>query len=157
MLLPLFPCRSLRPVTVCLDFRRGPKGNSHTGFLIVGSLPLYLIFSYHYGPGSHTSGSAEPARGLASISSLLFFNQGAWASLTAFSFAWTSVNFISQRIYLQWSLPTSVAGCFSQAISLEVMLTKDKKATAMLSEGISSRFYSLRKLKTVTYVRVCGG
>lgn len=50
-----------------------------------------------------------------------------------------------------------VEDCFSQAISLEVVLTKDKKATAMFSEGISSWFYSLRKLKTVTYVHVCGG
>lgn len=50
-----------------------------------------------------------------------------------------------------------VADCFGQAVSLDVVLTKDKKAIAMLSEGISSRFYSLRKLKTVTYVHVCGG
>lgn len=46
-----------------------------------------------------------------------------------------------------------VADCFSQAVNLEVVLTKDKKA----SEGIGSWFYSVRKLKTVTYIRVCGG
>lgn len=50
-----------------------------------------------------------------------------------------------------------VADCFSQAVNLEVVLTKDKKARATLSEGIGSWFYSVRKLKTVTYIRVCGG
>lgn len=50
-----------------------------------------------------------------------------------------------------------VADCFSQAVNLEVVLTKDKKARAMLSEGIGSWFYSVTKLKTVTYIRVYGG
>lgn len=60
-------------------------------------------------------------------------------------------------MYLQWSLSMLVADCFSQAVNLEVVLTKDQKATAMLSEGIGSWFYSVRKLKTVIYIRVCGG
>lgn len=47
-----------------------------------------------------------------------------------------------------------MVGYLGYSVSLEVMLTKDKKATAMLSEGSSSWFYSLEKLKAVSYVPV---
>lgn len=76
MLLPFFFCRSLRPATVYLDLRQAWAKGQQSYWVFNSSLPLYLIFSHHYGPGSQRSGSAEPARGSAPISSLLCFNQG---------------------------------------------------------------------------------